>query len=78
MTRPQSPERPGRVFLQYSKWPLVPAEDLLKLRHALLLGQKLGGPDVADDLLALVDQEVRLHGLAPPTGGSSGAGTGTE
>ncbi len=78
MTHPHSPERPRRVFLRYSRWPLVPAEDLLKLRHSLLLAQELGGPNVADNLLTLVDEEVRLRGLTPPTGAGSGAGSEAE
>ncbi|MET1153769.1 hypothetical protein [Arthrobacter sp.] len=52
----------------------MPAEDLLKLRHTLLLAQKLGGPNVADGLLTLVDEEVRLLGLTPPKGAAAGTG----
>ena len=81
MNRPSGTERPSRVFHRYSQWPLVPAEDLLKLRRTLLsavMMQKLSGPDATDGLLALVDQELRLRGLTPPGGSRSDVGTGTK
>lgn len=81
MTYPHRPERPRRIFHRYSRWPLVPAEDLLKLRHALLSARtlrKLSGPDATAALLTLVDQELLLRGLTPPGGSRSYAGTGTE
>lgn len=78
MTRPHRPERPDRVFHRYSRWTWMPAEDLLKLRHALLSVrnlQQLRRPDATDELLTLVEQEVRLRGLTPLGVPRSGAET---
>lgn len=78
MTRPLSPECPGRVFHRYSRWTRMPAQDLLELRHALLSVrnlEQLSGPDATDELLTLVEQELRLRGLTPLAVPRSGAET---
>lgn len=78
MTRPDRPGCPGRVVHRYSRWPLKPVEDLLTLRYALLRVQKPARPGAGDELLDLVDQEVRRRGLIPPAGNRSGVRSGAE
>lgn len=55
--------RRDRVFHTFRRWPLVPTEDLVKLRQSLREVQELGGPTAAGELLGLVDHEpsARSH-----------------
>lgn len=71
-------EHPHRVFHRFGRWPLVPVEDLLKLRDSLRQAQELGGPATTGNLLTLVDQELRERGDAPHEELRSESGTGTQ
>ena len=53
----------GRTFHRFERWPMVPAEDLLELRCALLAAQKASEPSAASELLILVDHEISRRGL---------------
>ncbi|MGN6440419.1 MAG: hypothetical protein ACTHL6_00740 [Arthrobacter sp.] len=64
---------PGRVFHAFDGWALVPAADLLMLRHAIeRSGAELPGAELreADAILRSVEQElVRRSAVLPPPGG---------
>ncbi|TQJ58117.1 hypothetical protein FBY30_0332 [Arthrobacter sp. SLBN-83] len=56
---------PGRVFHAFDGWDLVPAADLLMLRHAI----ERSGADLrdADAILQFVEQELlRRSAVLPP------------
>lgn len=74
----EEPDRPHRVFHRFGRWPLVPAEDLLKLHESLRQVQKLGGPAATGELLAMVGQELHRRGHTPHKEHRSRARTGTE
>lgn len=78
MIRHEEPDNPQRVFHRFGKWPLVPVEDLLKLRESLRQVQKLAGPDATGELLTLVDQELHRRGHTPHTEHRSRARAGTD
>ncbi|GGH96383.1 hypothetical protein ACFFGR_06440 [Arthrobacter liuii] len=59
----------GRIFHAFRGWPLVPAADLLLLRHAVERGTLASGPDHASDLLRLVDQELTRRAALPVASG---------
>lgn len=78
MIRQDEPDYPYRVFHRFGRWPLVPVEDLLKLRESLCQVQKLSGPDATGELLTLVDQELRRRRHALRKEHRSPARTGTD
>lgn len=59
MTDRVSPGRGDRIFHTFRRWPLVPTEDLVKLRQSLRQVHRLGGPAGAGELLKLVDHEIQ-------------------
>ncbi|TWD48364.1 hypothetical protein FB478_11062 [Arthrobacter sp. AG367] len=66
--------RPGtssqdRVFHAFRRWPLVPAADLLLLRHALVGQDSSTEPDHASALRCLVDDELTRRLALPPASG---------
>jgi len=64
---------PGRVIHAFDGWALVPAADLLMLRHAIeRSGAELPGAELreAEAILRSVEQElVRRSAVLPPPGG---------
>lgn len=72
-TTPQ--HKGGRMFQSFGRWPLVPTQDLMNLRTALLDCVDVAGADVARELFGLVDDELRRR--RGGTWGSVGA-TGIE
>lgn len=74
----EKPRDRHRIFHRFGKWPLVPTEDLLKLRESLRQVQKLGGPAAAEELLTLLDQEIHRRGHTPHKGQPFRARTGTD
>lgn len=65
MTDRVTPERRDRVFHTFRRWPLVPTDDLVKLRQSLLQVQDLGGPTAAGELLVLVEFELHRRAQVP-------------
>lgn len=59
----------GRVFHAFRRWPLVPASDLLLLRHALVGQDSSTEPDHASALRCLVDDELTRRLALPPASG---------
>ncbi len=60
---------PGRVIHAFDCWALVPAADLLMLRHAI---ESFSHPGVATDaetVLHLVDEELRRRSAVLPAAG---------
>lgn len=78
MTDPVGPEHPERVFHRYGGWPLVPADDLLKLRQSLRQVQNADAPNASTELLSLVDHEVHRRRFAAQGGRPSGHHAGTD
>ncbi|MDP9988866.1 hypothetical protein J2S98_004055 [Arthrobacter oryzae] len=59
----------GRGFHAFRRWPLVPAADLLLLRHALERSTPSDGPGPANQLLLSVNEEIaRRAALLPASG----------
>ncbi|HSU48226.1 MAG TPA: hypothetical protein VLJ40_15100 [Arthrobacter sp.] len=56
----------GRVFHAFRRWPLVPAADLLLLRHALQDSNSDREPEQAYALLCLIDDELVRRSALPP------------
>ncbi len=61
------PEYPGgRIFHTYRRWPLVPTQDLQKLREALMQCMAAAGSEPAEELLGLVEDELTRRHTHPP------------
>lgn len=67
------PARQDRVLHTFRRWPLVPTDDLVKLRQSLLQVQDLGGPTAAGELLVLVEFELHRRAHAPQEDASGSA-----
>lgn len=72
------PARQDRVFHTLRRWPLVPTNDLVKLRHSLLQVQDLGGPKAAGELLVLVELELHRRAHTPQEEHASGASSAPQ
>lgn len=72
-----APGRRDREFHTFRRWPLVPTDDLVKLRQSLLQVQELGGPTAAGELLVLVDYELRRRAQTPQEEDASRPQSGT-
>lgn len=70
--------RRQRIFHHFGQWPLVPTEDLQKLRHSLRQVQKIGRPAATGELLDLVERELHRRGQEGREHLSFRAGTGTN
>lgn len=66
-----------RIFRTFNRWPLVPTDDLVKLRQSLRQVQELGGPTAAGELLALVDYELHRRAQTPQEEDASRPQSGT-
>jgi hypothetical protein len=66
--RPGAPAQ-GRVFHAFRRWPLVPAADLLLLRHALEDCNIALEPDQSYALRCLVEDELMRRSALPPASG---------
>lgn len=71
-------ERRDRVFHTFRRWPLVPTDDLVKLRQSLRQVQDLGGPTAAGELLVLVDYELHRRAHTAQGEHSSGPNPGPD
>jgi hypothetical protein len=72
------PARQNRVFHTFRRWPLVPTNDLVKLRQSLLQVQDLGGPTAAGELLVLVEFVLHRRAHTPQEKHASGTSPGPQ